>query len=171
MPVSVIENASFGNSGIVTANGIKFPATQVASADANTLDDYEEGFFTPTYAPQSSGFSTVSYNEQFGSYVKIGRQVTVQFYVALNSRSGGSGTLLLSNLPFTSSGNRQTVCTMLSYLVDLPQPLPTVVVVSGTATAELLCGSDNGTWAGIQVSGLPTSQYSAIQGTLIYFTN
>jgi hypothetical protein len=26
-------------------NGITFPATQVASADANTLDDYEEGTF------------------------------------------------------------------------------------------------------------------------------
>jgi len=27
---------------------IKFPATQNSSADANTLDDYEEGTWTPT---------------------------------------------------------------------------------------------------------------------------
>jgi hypothetical protein len=35
-------------------NGITFPATQVASADANTLDDYEEGTWTPfNYLPRT----------------------------------------------------------------------------------------------------------------------
>ena len=35
------------NGAIIPNAGIKFPATQVASTDANTLDDYEEGTFTP----------------------------------------------------------------------------------------------------------------------------
>src|SRR3990167_5794145 len=50
--------------------GIKFPATQVLSADANTLDDYEEGTFTPTI----SGGTTAgagTYSIQVGDYVKI----------------------------------------------------------------------------------------------------
>jgi hypothetical protein len=31
-----------------SGSGISFPATQSASSDANTLDDYEEGTWTPT---------------------------------------------------------------------------------------------------------------------------
>ena len=54
-------------------NGITFPATQVASADANTLDDYEEGTFTPTVT--YSGTNTPSHASQIGRYTKIGRIV------------------------------------------------------------------------------------------------
>jgi hypothetical protein len=102
MPVSVIENASFGNSGIVTANGIKFPTTQVASADANVLDDYEEGTFTPTFG-QSSTNPTVSYSARVGWYVKVGRLVTVFCDVEATSISGGSGVAYIRGLPFTSA--------------------------------------------------------------------
>ena len=34
--------------GLPAASSVAFPASQSASADANTLDDYEEGAFTPT---------------------------------------------------------------------------------------------------------------------------
>ena len=68
--------------------GITFPATQSASTDANTLDDYEEGTFTLTI---SSGSVT-----GLGSYIKIGKQVTV--FVDLTAITGG-GTQL-SALPF-----------------------------------------------------------------------
>jgi hypothetical protein len=97
MPVSVIENASFGNSGIVTANGIKFPATQVASADANTLDDYEEGTWTCSVT-MGSGSVTVSLNT--GAYTKIGRQVTVTGNFNINAVSSPSGSFTLNGLPF-----------------------------------------------------------------------
>jgi hypothetical protein len=50
--------------------GIKFPATQVASADANTLDDYEEGTWTPNQGP---GLTVVGTFASSGSYTKIGR--------------------------------------------------------------------------------------------------
>jgi hypothetical protein len=53
--------------------GITFPATQSASSDANTLDDYEEGTYTPTQANFTvSGTSTLT-----GAYTKIGRLVFV----------------------------------------------------------------------------------------------
>ena len=96
MPVSVIENASFGNSGIVTANGIKFPATQVASADANTLDDYEEGTWTPNIG------GTATYGDaRYGIYTKIGNVVACQFRIQIITRGTGSLTTL-SGLPFTT---------------------------------------------------------------------
>ena len=56
---------------LVQVNGIKFPATAVASADPNTLDDYEEGTWTP-----SAGNFTVSGSSTLtGVYTKSGRIV------------------------------------------------------------------------------------------------
>jgi hypothetical protein len=54
--------------------GITFPATQSASTDANTLDDYEEGTWTPT---QGAGLTVVGTFSSSGTYTKIGRQVTI----------------------------------------------------------------------------------------------
>ena len=81
-----------------TGTGITFPATQSASSDANTLDDYEEGTWTP-----SLGGNT-TYSEQTGTYTKIGRQVTVRYRIAVSSIGTGS-TTTLTGLPFTVSGN------------------------------------------------------------------
>ena len=83
---------------LVQVNGIKFPATQVASADANTLDDYEEGTWTPSWG------GTSTYTTRVGKYIKIGNQVTIWFVVFCSSIGTGSATVL-SGLPFgTASG-------------------------------------------------------------------
>jgi hypothetical protein len=54
--------------------GITFPATQSASTNANTLDDYEEGSWTVTMT--ANGFTPTS-NTVGGAYTKIGRVVVV----------------------------------------------------------------------------------------------
>ena len=79
--------------------GITFPATQSASTDANTLDDYEEGTWTPSFFPVSG---SATYTSQIGNYVKIGRQVTVTFYVGVNVSSLLTAQYL-AGLPFTGS--------------------------------------------------------------------
>lgn len=87
-----------------TLNGITFPATQVPSADANTLDDYEEGTWTPTILTTGTAFS----NGQSGSgrYTRIGNKVTVFGNVNLNGvTSGGTGNVRMGGLPFTASSN------------------------------------------------------------------
>lgn len=91
--------------GLITALGgqIKFPATQVASADANTLDDYEEGTWTPTFTGATTN-PTVTYTKQEGRYVKVGKMVLVQFDLRWSSKSGGSGTVQISGLPFSTDG-------------------------------------------------------------------
>ena len=80
---------------------IIFPASQNASANANTLDDYEEGTWTPTVTAQVGSFTTVSGT---GRYQKIGN--TVHFFVAITITTVGtaSGGVVFS-LPFTASGN------------------------------------------------------------------
>jgi hypothetical protein len=79
---------------------IKFPASQSASSDANTLDDYEEGTWTPVIT--GSGGGTLLYNYISGVYRKIGSIVYLQFGVNVASRSGGSGEILIDGLPFAS---------------------------------------------------------------------
>ena len=84
--------------------GITFPATQSASTDVNTLDDYEEGTWTPT---QGGGLTVVGTFSSSGTYTKIGRQVTVSFRLFGSTSIAAANTgQLTTNLPFTaSSGN------------------------------------------------------------------
>ena len=91
--------ANTSGAKLQTSEGITFPATQVASADPNTLDDYEEGTWTPTVVGNSTA-GTASYSTQVGSYTKIGRQVTVQFNIVYTGGTG-IGALRVSGLPFT----------------------------------------------------------------------
>jgi hypothetical protein len=79
--------------------GITFPATQSASTDANTLDDYEEGTFTLTITPGSG--SLTSY-DRYGYYVKIGRSVTVVMAFSIITAGTAAGIANFSGLPFTS---------------------------------------------------------------------
>jgi hypothetical protein len=100
MAISVIENASFGNSGIVTANGIKFPATQASSADANTLDDYEEGTWTPLISPITGSITTSSAS---GKYTKIGNVVTLWYFIVITTSGTASGKLQILGAPFIAN--------------------------------------------------------------------
>jgi hypothetical protein len=79
-----------------TGTGITFPAAQSASSNANTLDDYEEGTWTPTFS-----LGTFTYNQQVGSYTKVGRLVTVCFLISWTAKSS-SGTISVAGFPFTS---------------------------------------------------------------------
>ena len=79
---------------------IKFPATQNASSDANTLDDYEEGTWTPS---QGSGLTVIGTFSSSGTYTKIGRQVTVLFTIGSStSVACTAGGIVTANLPFTA---------------------------------------------------------------------
>ena len=86
-------------------NGITFPATQVASADANTLDDYEEGTWTPTVAFGGASVGVTYAATRQGTYTKVGRAVTVQCQIVLTSKGSSTGAMSVTGLPFTSQAN------------------------------------------------------------------
>jgi hypothetical protein len=81
--------------------GITFPATQSASSDANTLDDYEEGTWTPVIRGSSTA-GTGTYTTQQGTYTKIGNSVRFQAYIEWTAHTG-SGQLEVTGYPFTST--------------------------------------------------------------------
>ena len=90
------------NGGVLQLkSGITFPATQVAASDANTLDDYEEGTFTPTVIGATTAGVGV-YATQGGRYTKIGNLVTVQVYLGWGAHTG-TGNMRFGNFPFTTS--------------------------------------------------------------------
>ena len=94
--------------GVIAGNGLKFPAEQAASADVNTLDDYEEG--TWTMGVQFGGASVgLTYSTQAGTYTKIGRQVTLNGRISLSAKGSSTGEARITGLPFTianTEGNR-----------------------------------------------------------------
>jgi hypothetical protein len=83
--------------------GIKFPSTQVASSDPNTLDDYEEGTWTPTITPQG-GTGTPTYGNRFAYYQKVGRWVTASCAVSFGRGTMSGGWIRIGGMPFTLSG-------------------------------------------------------------------
>jgi hypothetical protein len=104
-----------GATPTTNGSGITFPATQSASSDANTLDDYEEGTWTPVWSPATTNFSAITYAADTGGrYTKIGRMVYVQFFIQVSSYSGGSGLLRLQGFPFSTDGvsNQQSGVTV-----------------------------------------------------------
>jgi hypothetical protein len=88
-----------GASASVSGTGITFPATQSASTDANTLDDYEEGTWTPT-ATGSGTPGTYTVSVSSATYTKIGRLVNARFSIGFSAASGGTGTFVIGGLPF-----------------------------------------------------------------------
>jgi len=87
-------------------NGITFPATQVASAGANTLDDYEQGTWTVTLTPTGSGSITLKSNANLGSYTKIGRLVTITAGLDVDSVSMPAGAVAI-NLPINPASSSE----------------------------------------------------------------
>ena len=80
---------------------IAFPATQNASAGANTLDDYEEG--TVTIGISFGGGTTgITYSTQSLEYVKIGKRITFSGRITLTSKGSSVGNAVVTGLPFTS---------------------------------------------------------------------
>jgi hypothetical protein len=90
-----------GATPAASGSGITFPATQSASSDANTLDDYEEGTYTATMTCSTSGTITLNTSFRTLSYTKIGRQVTVTGTLNVDSVSSPTGVVWIS-LPFTT---------------------------------------------------------------------
>jgi len=82
------------NGGVLQLkSGITFPATQVAATDANTLDDYEEGTWTPAEA-------TISLASAVGHYTKVGNMVTAWAYMVWPVTANTANTVI-NGLPFT----------------------------------------------------------------------
>ena len=91
----------------ISVKSVAFPATFVSVADPNTLDDYEEGLWTPKLWDTSLSDEGATYTDANGKYTKIGDVVYFNMYLAIS----GLGTLttgsnaFIGGLPFTSKNS------------------------------------------------------------------
>lgn len=90
-------------------NGVKSISTQSGgiafstdTAAANTLDDYEEGTWTPVITDLTND---ASMSIQVGSYEKHGRKVSIKARLSTSSLGSVSGAISVSGLPFTTNGD------------------------------------------------------------------
>lgn len=139
------------------AGQIKFPASQNASSDANTLDDYEEGTWTPAFGGTTDPDS-VTYATQSGRYTKIGRLVHYTFHLQTSAVTIGSGTgaLRLNGGPFTPGQAQQPVAIGYSGAFSTNNPTGGRVFNSGTGVFLSYRTAASGASGASQVSDLDT---------------
>jgi parallel beta-helix repeat protein len=144
--IAKVDAGSTGRSNF-QANWVNFPSTQVASADANTLDDYEEGVFDVTLTC-ASGTATLDFTRM--AYTKIGRQVTITGQIQVSAVSTPSGAVTMGNLPFpivSISQRAQLIASFVRSSNLVGTPAGVVVASSGTgasvSTLTLALFNDN----------------------------
>tara|TARA_R110002020_G_scaffold26193_7_gene84576 strand:+ start:25 stop:918 length:894 start_codon:yes stop_codon:yes gene_type:complete len=86
---------------------ILFPATQNASGNANTLDDYEEGDWTGTFSDGTNDCTMTSTND--GTYTKVGRVVFITGDFECNSLGSASGDMFIKGLPFVGKNTESGI--------------------------------------------------------------
>lgn len=142
--------------------GVTFPAAQIASADPNTLDDYEEGEWTPIYLPASGAFGAITYVAN-GTYQKIGNVVHIRCFLRTDALAIGtaSGNLLVGGLPFTSANIIGALSVPFSSTFAGEAPNGSVYFSLATAAILYYKNASNGASLASQCSDLTTGAVSA----------
>jgi len=159
-----------GATPTTNGSGITFPATQSASTGANTLDDYEEGTFTPTVF---LGATSNSIGTATGTYTKIGNVV---FFAcrAENITKAGTGNLTMGGLPFASSsaGDQNKYSQFLIRWTGINSGGVIIALVSiGNAVAEFQTFTTTGGYSGAVSDGSISASYSIYGVSGHYYTN
>jgi hypothetical protein len=135
--------------GIVTTAGqIAFPATVNLSAGANTLDDYEEGTWSPVVTASTPGATPPTFTSVAGTYTKIGRTVTVLCAFTTNVLGTGSVSTLIAGLPFAASsaaggGGVQLTTTRVSQTVHVASAATSVTMTKYDGTYPVFAASSH----------------------------
>jgi hypothetical protein len=149
-----------------TGAGITFPATQSASSDANTLDDYEEGTWTPVLSRETTA-PTISYSFREGRYTKIGNMVTCWIVMHnITVSSAGSGTNSITGLPFATGNQTYSGTGGFGYNDAFVNTINSVVMNNNLTKIFFGAGTrrqsdDNGGWANGGYLGLTFTYFVA----------
>lgn len=160
-----------GATASTSGSGITFPATQSASTNVNTLDDYEEGTFTPSWV--SSG-ATFVYDAAYrhGRYTKIGNTVYVSFHISTTEIPGGTITnaLTISGMPFVSGNvdNSHFSAFNYGYLYNIDWPankIQATAIMNRNGSAVAMYWEEDSTISGQWLaSALRAGSYLIING-------
>lgn len=159
-----------GSGGVVPNGQLAFPATQNPSANVNTLDDYEEGTWTPDL--QFGGANTgITYTSRTGTYQKVGNRVTLKGDFVLSNKGSATGAAKIAGMPFVaaSDGSGTTVVSTTSTYVTGVTATGMVIVIAFTANSTLLIYVNNN-GASAALSDTAFSNTSSMSFNLTYQT-
>jgi hypothetical protein len=153
-----------------SGTGVTFPATQNASSDANTLDDYEEGTWTPSMA-FSSGTTGITYSNRSGSYTKIGRAVFITAILQLSNKGSSTGSAQFAGLPFTVASSDENYGGLAIGFIDSITNLGTVLLRTAAGGNFTYISSVTTAGTGTDLTNTNFSNTSFIRFSGVYQTN
>ena len=138
--VSTADNKTVALEGAVpnSGTGITFPATQSASSNANTLDDYEEGTWTPAL---TAGTGSITSFTATGVYTKIGKQVTATCSATLTDNGTGGLFIRIAGLPFVPSATTS--------VYGINDSVGTMLKGASTAASDIYLQTYNALYPGV----------------------
>ena len=161
-------NLVIGTSG----KGIDFSATPNGYSGTlqETLDDYEEGYWTPTVGGWSaSGTGVYGTGGQKGRYTKIGNTVTVFFHIYWTALNNASGVFAIESLPFPHASNQYYFSTAVQMrYVDYSGD--TVFAIGGhdySSSLLFYAQNDNGNHSYVPID----SNGGRVEGCVTYLTD
>ena len=144
-PVTISPDTNAGNKrhilAAIAAAGIVFPATQIASAGANTLDDYEEGTWDPTLLFGGAAVG-LTYSSRTGYYTKLGRVAFYSLNFTLSAKGSSTGQATIS-LPFPVGPGTQGNAAIIAGIANLTFTSPLMPTASNGAGAILTLYDNN----------------------------
>ena len=145
------------------SGNVAFPASQSASANVNTLDDYEEGSWTPAWLHTSGGWAGTFY----ARYIKIGKKVTAWFTFNASGTATGTKVNGFSGLPFTSANNNvKSPCAVSTrYIGASNQHLVAFVTFNSTQGSMMMMPESTGNWAEFYPSQTTSSSQMYLSAT------
>jgi hypothetical protein len=169
MALTQVPSGMIAPAQTLSLNGVTFPATQSASADANTLDDYEEGTWTPTlFGTGAAGTFT---GTTYGYYTKIGNVVTVVGRIENSTIAGATGDFNFGGLPFVTKNvtRNEGAGAYSSYNVTFDtSKMQSITGQPGTTLIGFLQSSSGSTWIGLPVTNASSIYFNF---TFTYFAS
>jgi hypothetical protein len=154
--------------------GINFGSTG-GNVTSKTLDDYEEGQWTPALGIGTTTTNSFNgtYTYQNGRYIKVGNMVTLWFHIRLSNDGSNSGTVFIKSLPFVASSVNTSIegsTVNINYWSSLANPVhPTGYVQSGRSQIVLIDGDT--TTGVVTITNSDLSNNTQFYGNVTYFTS
>jgi hypothetical protein len=154
-----------GATAAASGAGITFPGTVSASSDANTLDDYEEGTWTPGFKFSIPGTSSISFGAQTGRYTKIGSMVYASFALIFDLTKGtAAGDASITGLPFAPTIAEDFYTGCIGFQDNMSTDM--IGLLQRATNTEMYIGKNSGST--MAISNFSDGSGQQIRATMIY---
>lgn len=154
---------------------LQFPAAQSASTDPNTLDDYEEGTWTPVVTFVTPGDVSISYGVQVGAYTKNGNDILLGLNVQGSIvHTTASGNLRIQTAPFAAKNTASLNPSGAIEFQGVTRAGATQMnlrVTPASAIMNIIASGSGASITSITVADVPTGGQFIFRGAIGYYSD